>query len=133
MDGLFHFPDARADHPAVAAWLAARTGPLGALARHWLDALRACGDDVTELLHDGHPAVCVGQTAFAALDTFTAHANLSLYRGAELADPAGLLEGRGRFMRHVKLRPEVALDEQALRDLLHRAAEDMRRRTRSPP
>jgi hypothetical protein len=36
---------------------------------------------------------------------FTAHVNVGFFRGAELSDPNGLLQGTGKFMRHVKLRP----------------------------
>ena len=38
--------------------------------------------------------------------------------GNELVDPKGLLEGTGKRMRHVKVRPEVEIDEQALADLI---------------
>lgn len=43
-----------------------------------------------------------------------AHVNVGFFRGAELADPDGLLEGSGRFMRHVKLRPGLNIDHDAL-------------------
>ena len=32
------------------------------------------------------------------------HVNFGFSRGTELADPAGLLEGTGKLMRHIKLR-----------------------------
>jgi hypothetical protein len=44
-----------------------------------------------------------------------------------LADPEGLLEGTGRFMRHVKLRPEGDIDAGALRNLIETAYADMKR------
>src|SRR5438445_11598928 len=68
--------------------------------------MRDCGDDVRELLHDGHPTACVGDAAFAYVNAFKAHVNVGFFRGAEIADPEGLLEGTGKFMRHVKLRPD---------------------------
>jgi len=103
-------------------------GGLGAIARHWFEVMRRCGDDVRELLHDGHPTVCVGDAAFAYVNAFRAHVNVGFFRGAELADPDGLLEGTGRFMRHVKLRPESEVDAEALSRLVHAAYGDMQGR-----
>ena len=131
MERLFLFPAAARHDPAVAAWFDVRPGELGALARHWFDALRACGDDVRELLHDGQPTACAGQAAFAYVDAFKAHVNLGFFHGNDLADPAGLLEGDGKFMRHVKLVPGRAVDEAALRRLIADAYADTQARLRA--
>jgi len=131
MQRLFLFPAAARDDPAVAGWFAARPGELGALARHWFDVLRACGDDVRELLHDDQPTACAGTAAFAYVDAFKAHANLGFFHGNDLADPARLLEGHGKFMRHVKLEPGRPVDEAALRRLIADAYADMRARLRA--
>ena len=103
-------------------------GELGAIAKRWFEVIRSCGDDVRELLHDGHPTACVDGAGFAYVNAFTAHVNVGFFRGAELADPDGLLEGTGRFMRHVKLRPGGDIDERALRGLIRTAYADMARR-----
>ena len=66
--------------------------------------------------------------AFAYVNVFKAHVNVGFFRGAELADPAGLLEGTGRFMRHVKLRPGDGVDRAALMQLNATAYADMKRR-----
>ena len=104
------------------------SGELGAIARRWFEVMRGCGDDVRELLHDGHPTACVGEAAFGYVNAFTAHVNVGFFRGAEIADPARLLEGTGRFMRHVKLGPEREIDAGALTRLIETAYIDMRRR-----
>ena len=96
-------------------------GELGAIARRWFEVMRDCGDDVRELLHDGHPTACVGDAAFAYVNAFTAHVNVGFFRGAEIADPAGLLEGTGKFMRHVKLRPDRDVDARAVLKLIEAA------------
>jgi hypothetical protein len=124
------FPDAVERDAAVDAWLAGRSGELGALARRWFEVIRACGDDVRELLHDGHPTACVGDAAFAYVNAFRAHVNVGFFRGAELSDPERLLEGTGRFMRHVKLRPGAEVDAQALARMIELAYTDMQRRLR---
>ena len=104
---------------------------LGAIARHWFEIMRGCGDDVRELLHDGQPTACVGDAAFAYVDAFKAHVDVGFFRGAELADPEGLLEGNGKFMRHVKLRPQRAVDASALRKLIEAAYSDMKGRLKA--
>jgi hypothetical protein len=93
--------------------------------------MRKCGDDVRELLHDGHPTACVGDAAFGYVNAFKAHVNVGFFLGAEIADPEGLLEGDGKFMRHVKLRPERAVDATALRKLIVAAYRDMKERLNS--
>ncbi len=94
----------------------------------WFEALRDCGADVRELLHDGHPTACVEDAAFAYVDAFAAHANLGFFHGATLDDPAGLLQGAGKRMRHVKLHWGQPPDEAALRDLIATAYQDIRLR-----
>lgn len=107
--------------PAIDAWFENRTRKLGAIARPWYERMRQCGDDVRELLHDGHPTACVGDAAFGYVNAFTAHANVGFFLGAHLADPAGLLEGTGKNMRHVKLRPGAEIDHEALAGLIQAA------------
>jgi hypothetical protein len=128
MSQLMRFPAAVRRDSAIEGWMREHPGELGAIARRWFEVLRACGDEVRELLHDGHPTACVGDAAFAYVNAFTAHVNVGFFRGAELADPARLLEGTGKFMRHVKLRPEKEVDAAALTKLIETAYSDMRRR-----
>jgi hypothetical protein len=128
MDRLMRFPESIPRDPAIEGWMRERAGELGAIAQRWFAVMRACGDDVRELLHDGHPTACVGDAAFAYVNAFTAHVNVGFFQGATLADPEGLLEGTGRFMRHVKLRPGHDVDAAALERLIRRAYADMKRR-----
>ena len=128
MNQIFRFPGSVKRDPAISAWMNQHPGELGAIARHWFDVIRGCGDDVRELLHDGHPTACVADAAFAYVNAFKAHVNVGFFRGAELADPAGLLEGTGKHMRHVKLRPGGDIDAAALTKLVESAYADMKRR-----
>lgn len=52
---------------------------------------------------------------------FTAHVNVGFFLGAHLADPPGLLDGTGKNMRHVKLRPSTEIDRHALAALIQAA------------
>lgn len=125
---LFRFSSAVKRDPAVGAWMNEHTDELGAIARHWFGVIRDCGDDVRELLHDGHPTACAAGAAFAYVNAFKAHVNVGFFRGAELEDPMGLLEGGGKYMRHVKLRPDGEVDTKALTELIKCSYADMRRR-----
>jgi len=115
-----------AHDPAIDAWFDDRSD-LGALARRWFEVMRGRGAEARELLHYNQPVACVGHVAFAYVNVFAAHVGVGFHRGAELPDPAGLLEGTGKLMRHVKLRPGVAIDEDALTALIDAAYEDTRR------
>lgn len=128
MDQLFRFPTAVKRDPAIQQWMHARPHELGAIAQHWFDVMRNSGQGVHELLHDGHPTACVRDAAFAYVNAFTAHVNVGFFRGAELPDRSKLLEGSGKYMRHVKLRPGEDIDEAALIELIEAAYADMAQR-----
>jgi hypothetical protein len=125
---LLRFLGAVKRSPDIENWMLEHPGALRAIARRWFEVMRGCGEDVRELLHDGHPTVCIGDAAFAYVNAFSAHVNVGFFRGAEIADPARLLEGSGKFMRHVKLRPGSDVDDAALTKLIATAYADMRER-----
>jgi hypothetical protein len=49
------------------------------------------------------------------------HVNLGFYEGAHLPDPAGLLEGTGKGLRHVKVRSVADVKRPELRGLIEAA------------
>ena len=128
MNQLMRFPSSVKRDPAIEVWMHEHSGELGAKAQHWFEVMRNCGDDVRELLHDGHPTACVGDAAFAYVNAFKAHVNVGFFHGAAIADPERMLEGAGKFMRHVKLRPEKVVDATSLMKLIENAYIDMKRR-----
>ena len=115
---LLRFDGAVEHDPAIDAWMTAHHGELGDLARQWFATMRQCGDEVRELLHDGCPTACLGDVPFAYVNVFTSHVNVGFFQGAALPDPAQLLEGSGKFMRHVKLKPGSPTDDAALAKLI---------------
>jgi hypothetical protein len=131
MSQLLRFPGSVERDPAIDIWMHEHSDELGVIARRWFEVMRACGDDVRELLHDGQPTACVGDAAFAYVDAFRAHVNVGFFRGAEIADPHGLLEGAGKFMRHVKLGPDRDVDPTALWKLVQAAYTDMKGRVKA--
>jgi hypothetical protein len=128
MSRLLRFDGSVEREPSIEIWMRGHSGELGVIARRWFEVMRACGDDVRELLHDGHPTACIADAAFGYVNAFRHHVNVGFFRGAELPDAEGLLEGTGKFMRHVKLRPGQRIDDVALEKLVHAAYADMRRR-----
>jgi hypothetical protein len=100
------------------------------MAQPWFERMRGCGSDVRELLHDGHPVACVDDAAFAYVNAFRVHVNVGFFQGASLDDQAGLLEGSGKRMRHVKLRWGQQIDAAVLTALIAAAYRDIQLRLR---
>src|SRR5579883_2262638 len=110
------------------AWMKEHPRELGAIAREWFEAMRHCGDEVRELMHDGQATACLGDVPFAYVGVYTSHVNVGFFQGASLPDPARLLEGSGRFMRHVKLKPGATINSAALHHLIEAAWADIKSR-----
>jgi hypothetical protein len=125
---LLRFNGAVERDPAIDAWLKDHTGELGAIAREWFEMIRKCGDEVRELLHDGCPVACLGDAPFAYVNVFTTHVSVGFFQGTALPDPARLLQGTGKFMRHVKLRPGTDPNAPALSRLIDAAYWDIKAR-----
>jgi hypothetical protein len=60
----------------------------------------------------------LGDVPFDYVNAFTSHVNVGFFHGAALPHPARLLEGAGKFMRHVKLRPGKFINTAALSKLI---------------
>ena len=125
---LLRFNGAVERDPAINAWMKEHGGELGAIAQAWFEVMRKCGDEVRETLHDGCPVACLGDAPFGYVNVFTAHVNVGFFHGAALPDPARLLQGDGKFMRHVKLRPGTGTNVAALTRLIDAAYSDIRAR-----
>jgi hypothetical protein len=119
--------------PAVDIWLTDDPIELRSIAQKWFVRMRECGNDVQELMHDGCPVACVEDAPFGYVNSFKSHVNVGFFYGAVLEDPAGLLEGSGKRMRHVKLKPGPELNTAALRDLIDAAYLDIGARLSGEP
>jgi hypothetical protein len=125
---LLRFNGAVEHDPAIDAWMKQHAGELGAIAQQWFKVMRECGDEVRELLHDGCPVACLGDAPFGYVNVFAAHVNVGFFQGAVLPDPARLLQGAGKFMRHVKLKPGMVTNAAALHRLIDAAYSDIKAR-----
>jgi hypothetical protein len=125
---FLRFNGARERDPAIDAWMKDHPGELGTVAQQWFQVMRECGDEVRELIHDGCPVACLGDAPFGYVNVFTSHVNVGFFHGAALPDPARLLQGTGKFMRHVKLRPGIPTNAPALTKLIAAAWLDIKAR-----
>jgi hypothetical protein len=127
-DQLFRIDGALERDPAIDTWMREHQGELGFIAHEWFEVMRKCGDEFRELLHDGCPTACLGDVPFAYVNAFTSHVNVGFFQGASLPDPARMLQGEGKRMRHVKLRPGTAANTAALSKLIETAYSDIKSR-----
>ena len=125
---LLRFDGAVEHDPTVDAWMKKHREELGTIARQWFEVMRTCGDEVRELMHDGCPVACLGDVPFAYVNVFTAHVNVGFFQGASLPDPTLILQGAGKFMRHVKLRPGMPANDAAITKLIRAAYADIKSR-----
>lgn len=125
---IFRLSGAEKRDRAVGIWLTDGPLELRSIAQKWFLRMRHCGDDVRELMHDGCPVACAEDAAFGYVTAFKNHVNVGFFYGALLEDPARLLEGSGKRMRHVKLLPGREPNATALGDLIDAAYADIKAR-----
>jgi hypothetical protein len=125
---LFRLNGAVESDPAIDGWMKEHAGELGAIAQKWFQVMRKCGDEVREILHDGCPTACLGDAAFGYVNVFASHVNVGFFRGSSLPDPTHLLQGTGKWMRHVNLKPGTATNVAALSRLIDAAYMDIKQR-----
>lgn len=89
--------------------------------------VRRLDPDVVEVVwpHQGTVGWGVGPKKmsehYAYLAVHARHVNLGFYRGSSLPDPAGLLGGPGKDMRHLRLDGPADLDRPEIAELLRAA------------
>lgn len=125
---IFRISGTLSRDPAIEKWLNDGSVELRSIAQKWFEQMRACGNEVRESMHDGCPVACVEDAPFGYVNTFKTHISVGFFHGATLKDPAGLMEGSGKHMRHVKLKLESETNMKALRDLIDAAYADIKAR-----
>ena len=80
------------------------------------------GPDATELIYDAYNAVATGYSftgrpsdAFVHIAVYARWVNLGFHRGSELDDPAGVLQGAGRLVRHIRIAEPADLQKPGVR------------------
>jgi hypothetical protein len=97
-------------------------------ARHALSFVRQRLPTATRMVYDNYNALVIGFGADArasdlifSIALYPRYVTLFFARGAEVPDPHGLLEGSGKAVRHVKLRPVSRLESREVGALIDAA------------
>jgi hypothetical protein len=111
-------------HDATDRFLAGVLGPMGDLARDAAALVRSVLPDAYETCEGGDCGFGTAPGYKGLVFTLTPqpdHITLGFANGAGLSDPTGLLEGRGKGHRHVRLDSLADLRRGALNKLLREA------------
>jgi len=121
---LLYFSGAVVRDTEIDRWLERHPVDLAQIGQTWFTVFRQSGKNVRQFMHDGLATACVKDAPFGYVGIFKSHVNVGFFQGSTLHDPARLLEGSGKLMRQVKLKPNKPIDEVALRALIERAYND---------
>lgn len=86
------------------------------------DLIRQVAPDAVEQIKWNRPCYANSSGLFCYLDSTKSYSTLGFQKGAALADPHGLLEGTGKHMRHIKVKPGRRPDDSTVLALLKQAA-----------
>jgi len=114
--------------PAIDAYVRSVKGELGALVARLVALVRSNVPGHDELRVHGAPQFCLQGEPFCYVVGYAKHVNLGFCEGTGLPDPEGLLEGTGKTMRHVKLRPGAEFPGKTLSRMVQQAARRVRAR-----
>lgn len=88
-----------------------------------LKLIRSALPQVEERLNPWRMYSFVGRGHFCYLAVSSRHVSLGFLQGTSLQDPGGLLEGTGKYFRHVKFRAVEDLERPGLRELIAQAVD----------
>jgi len=78
--------------------------------------------ELSESVKWGNGCWVNGKDPVAYVYSDTGLVQFGFFRGASLDDPKGLLEGKGEYVRHIKVRKTADIDEKTIGALLRQAA-----------
>jgi uncharacterized membrane protein YdjX (TVP38/TMEM64 family) len=105
----------------IDAWFAAAPPAQQATLARLRTLVKASGKNVVEEIKWSRPCYSTPGGLFCYLQSAKNHVTLGFQKGALLDDPASLLEGSGKELRHLKFRETSDIDERAVRALLEQA------------
>ncbi len=96
------------------------------------------GPDAMELIYDAYNAVATGYSftgrpsdSFIHIAVYAHWVNLGFNRGSELDDQHGVLQGSGRWVRHIRISEPADLEKPPVRTFVRAAAVRAKRRDSS--
>ena len=119
--------------PAIDAYVQSVKSELGAIVARLVALVRSSVPGHDELRVHGMPQFCIGGEPFCYVVGYAKHVNLGFCEGAGLPDPDGLLEGTGKAMRHIKIRPGAEFPGRTLSRMVREAAKRVRVRQAESP
>jgi hypothetical protein len=125
MPEVLRLKDTQQHDRRIDEWLDSFDGELAAIAREAVRMCRFYAVGGGETLHDGNPVTCIDGAPFASVSMQKDHVRLGFFQGASLPDPTGLLTGKDKAMRYIRLAPRAGLDAAAIADLIQAAYDDM--------
>ena len=119
--------------PAIDAYARSVDAPLAVTISRLVSLVRSSVPGHDEVLFRGAPSFCIQGEPFCYLVGYPKHLKLGFCDGTALSDPAGLLRGKGKSMRHVRLAPGEPFPAAALVDLVGQSARRVRARQKADP
>ena len=110
----------KASHKTVDGYVARLEGWQAEVVSSLRHILREAAPKATESIKWAQP-VYEDNGPFCWIKAHQSHVNIGFWRGAQLTDPHGLLEGEGNRMRHVKLSSVKDIRKKALKDFVREA------------
>jgi hypothetical protein len=106
----------------IAQMMDAHTPEIQALVAALRDLIRSTAPDLKEEVKMAWGNIVYKQnTLVVAISPYSNHVNLNFYKGIKLSDPARVLEGTGRELRHVKINPTENLRTEVLVPMIQQA------------
>src|SRR5215813_11944372 len=122
------YPGAVRRDPTIDAYVDSSETPLGAILSRLVSLVRSSVPGHDEILFRGAPSFCLEGEPFCYVVGYSRHVNLGFCDGASLSDPARLLRGKGKSMRHVRLSPGEAFPGAAIAHLVGQSVRRVRAR-----
>lgn len=80
--------------------------------------VKGCAPHLVTTVKWGQGVFADGDVQKIFMHTEDDHVQFGFYRGSSMKDPKGLLEGKGKYVRHVKIRTPKDIDAKALNPLV---------------
>jgi hypothetical protein len=103
-------------------YLAGQTPRNQALIGALRDFVKRVEPGLSEAVKWGNGCWVGGSGPVAYVYSATEYVQFGFFRGSALKDPKGLLEGEGKYVRHIKVRGAADIDERAFAALLRQAS-----------
>ena len=121
-----HYEGAVRRDRGIDSFVRSQPEAIGEIVSRLVSIARAAEPAHDEILFRGAPSFCIDGEPYCYLVPYARHVHLGFCDGTVLPDPDGLLEGRGKWMRHVKVKPGAPLPAAAISRMVAASARRVR-------